>query len=280
MTTTFKKVVAYIRVSTDQQDLSLEVQAMKLNAFCQFHSLVPVSIFSDEDVSGRKHLLERPGGKAMMQYIKNNPDISGVVALRVDRMFRNDIDGLTTADLWADNNIDFYATDIAGNSVNVRSSHGRLMFTLMLSFAVFESMRIGERTQDAMAALKAAKKKYSQAPYGFYANSENGLVAHEGETAIVRKIINLTLDGFSNTRIADLLNEEKVKTKRDKVWHPSTIRNLLANSIYNDLRQEVVAERKLGSRIRKVEEPKDLSPSDVLANLGGELISKEEYQES
>ena len=275
MTTSLKKVVAYIRVSTDQQDLSLEVQAMKLNAFCQFHSLTPMSIFSDEDVSGRKPLLERPGGKAMAKYLAENPDVKGIVALRVDRMFRNDIDGLSTADLWAEKGIDFYATDIAGNSVNVRSSHGRLLFTLMLSFAVFESMRIGERTQDALAALKSAKKKYSHAPYGFYANSDNGLVLHEGEAAVVRKIINLTLDGYGNTRISDILNEEKVPTKRDKVWHPSTIRNILANSIYNDLRQEVVAERKLNSSIKKL--PKDEVTEPL---FDGELISTAQYDHS
>jgi site-specific DNA recombinase len=275
MTTSLKKVVAYIRVSTDHQDLSLEVQAMKLNAFCQFHSLVPMSIFSDEDVSGRKPLLERPGGRAMMKYLDENTDVCGVIALRVDRMFRNDIDGLTTADAWAARGIDFYATDIAGNSVNVRSSHGRLMFTLMLSFAVFESMRIGERTQDALTALKSAKKKYSHAPFGFYANEENGLVPHEGETVVLRKIINLTLDGYGNKRISDMLNEEGVQTKRDKVWHGSTVRNILANSIYNDLRQEVIAERKLGSSIRRV----DRSQESEL-NLGGVLIPKEQYQES
>lgn len=242
-----KKVVAYIRVSTDQQDLSTEVQHQKLYSFCQFMNLLPVKIFADDDVSGRKPLRERPAGKQMFEYLAQNKDISGVIGLRVDRVFRNDIDGLTTVDEWAQNGISLYTTDIAGNIVNAQTSTGRLLFTIMLSFAVFESARISERTTDAMKLLKKSGRKYSKDPYGFYSNANGELIRNEGETQIIKKIVNLSLDGLNLSAIADELNRTNVPTKRGKTWYSSTVKNVLSNSLYEQIRSEVFAERKMST---------------------------------
>jgi DNA invertase Pin-like site-specific DNA recombinase len=252
MITEPKKVVAYIRVSTNQQELSLEVQQLKLQAFCNFHNLYPVRLFADEDTSGRKPLGERTHGKEMLHFLNNNPDVTGVIALRVDRMFRNDVDGLTVADMWADKGIDLYATDIAGNTVNVRTSHGRLMFTLMLSFAVFESMRIGERTQDAMSSLKKNKRRYSQDPLGFLSDTDGNLRENPGEIDTVKEIINMSLDGYTLTKIANTLNETKRLSKRNKRWYGSTVKHVLKNTIYDSVRQEVFAERSMKKNVVKI----------------------------
>jgi DNA invertase Pin-like site-specific DNA recombinase len=274
MITQPKKVVAYIRVSTDQQELSLEVQQLKLQAFCQFHNLYPIKIFADEDTSGRKPLGERKQGGEMLEFLNKNKDITGVVALRVDRMFRNDVDGLTVADQWAEKGIDLYATDIAGNTVNVRTSHGRLMFTLMLSFAVFESMRIGERTQDAMSNLKRNKRKYSQDPLGFISDKDGTLKENPGEMNTVKEIISLSLEGYTLSYIARTLNERKYLSKRNKIWYGSTVKHVLKNSIYDDIRQEIFAERGLKKKVNKVNSyPKEvLSISNLLAEQKGELL--------
>jgi DNA invertase Pin-like site-specific DNA recombinase len=240
-----KKVVAYIRVSTDDQDLSTEVQHQKIYSFCQFLNVFPVKIFADSDVSGRKPLKERPEGGKMLEYLSENPDVVGVIGLRVDRVFRNDVDGLTTVDEWSSKGISLYTTDVAGNIVNTQSSTGRLLFTLMLSFAVFESARISERTSDAMAQLKRSRKKYSKDPYGFVSDADGNLVRHEGEIKIIKEIISMSLNGRGQGYIATELSRRGIPSKRNKTWYGSTVKNILSNSLYSEVRSEVFAERKI-----------------------------------
>jgi len=240
----FKKVVAYIRVSTDLQELSLEAQQYKLSAFCQFHNLMLVNIFSDEDTSGRLPLSERKGGKTLLSYLDENRGTHGVVALRVDRMFRNDIDGLSVADSWAEKGITFYASDVAGNTVNVKTSTGRLMFTIMLAFAVYESARISERTKDAMNVKKRSLRKYGQDPYGFMSTPDGKLIHNEPEMDIVKIIYNFHNEGLNYDSIARQLNEMNVRSKKAKSWYGVTIKNILTNQIYNDVKAELIATRK------------------------------------
>jgi len=262
----FKKVVAYIRVSTDQQDLSLEAQHYKLTALCQFHGLLLVDVFTDEDTSGKLPIGSRKGGKQMLDYLEKTKDIHGVIALRVDRMFRNDIDGLTTADKWAEQGIQFYASDVAGNTVNVKTSQGRLMFTIMLAFAVYEGAKISERTSDALQVKKRNRKVYGHAPYGFMADKDGNLIEVDGEIKTVKIVLNMHNSGIGFSAIASHLNKLKIPTKKGKVWHGPTVKNILTNSIYNDIKAALLAERKIESRIHRIEKPVEAVASSTSIN--------------
>lgn len=90
-------LIGYVRVSTEEQartGLSLGQQTARLTAYCELHGHQLVTGFCDEGVSASVPLAKRAGGKLMLAYLKANPE-AGVLVLRLDRLFRDALDGLT-----------------------------------------------------------------------------------------------------------------------------------------------------------------------------------------
>ncbi len=56
-----KKVVGYVRVSTDEQALGPEAQKTALEAWCKAHEAVLISVCEDIGISGAAPLEKRPG---------------------------------------------------------------------------------------------------------------------------------------------------------------------------------------------------------------------------
>lgn len=163
-----EKAALYRRVSTDQQDDSLELQEKKVIAYAQFKGL-PVSeglIFSDPDTSGSIPILDRTGGRALVNRLRLG-DIKHLVVAKLDRLGRNTRDGLTLLEFLRENNITLHIVDLGGESISTQGHIGQLILTLMFAFAQWELGEIRDRTKKAMQNKFEQGELTGNVPYGW-----------------------------------------------------------------------------------------------------------------
>jgi len=226
------KAVGYIRVSTVEQadnGVSLEAQQERLEAYCTANELDLVALVSDEAVSATVPLAKRKGGGYLLDMVKRR-DAGAVVALKLDRLFRDAVDALATTRAWDKQGIALHLLDMGGQAVNTGSAMGRMFLTMAAGFAELERSLIAERTAVAVRHLKAQRRVYNHPPLGYRCEG-NELVAVASEQATVERIFALRSEGLSMGAIANTLNSDGVAGKRGGTFYASTVRSVLGNAV-------------------------------------------------
>jgi len=233
--------VLYIRVSTDEQarhGVSLDAQEERLRAYCTMRGLTVVDVIRDEGFSAFKPLQKRPGGARLLRLIAKGEAVH-VVALKLDRIFRNAADALVMTESWNRNGVALHLVDMGGaGAMDTASPMGRMMLGVFASFAELERALISERTSTALCFKRDRHEVYGPTPYG-YSREGHALREHADELATVVRIQTWAAEGSSLAAIARRLNAEGVPSKRGGQWYPATVRYLLRNDLY--AAQDVVA---------------------------------------
>src|SRR5215469_16351085 len=138
------KAVAYVRVSTGKQDLSMEAQEERIRLYCQLLGLDLVEVIRERGVTAKIKLKKRPEGSRIAQLVADG--VCHIVALKLDRLFRNAVDALSHVEEWEEAGIALHLVDMGGQSVNTASSMGKMLLTMLAGFAEFERNMIVERT--------------------------------------------------------------------------------------------------------------------------------------
>lgn len=230
--------VLYTRVSTEEQSVngvSLKDQEAKLLDYCKLAGLEPVHIIREEGISAGKPLATRPGGQELLQLVKKG-DVGHVIALKLDRLFRDAADALNVTKAWDNAGIALHLVDMGGQSMNTATAMGRFFLSTMASFAELERNLIGERTTAAMKYKKAHKEVYSPVPYGYDREGDN-LQPNKEEQKAIALIKKWRKKGWTLQKIATELTKRGIKTKRGGKWYAGTVRYILENNLY----QEAVA---------------------------------------
>lgn len=136
-------IIGYARVSTDDQKLDLQVQALKA-AGCE-------NIFTDRGQSGFK--FDRDGLENALQLLKPGGTL---VVWRLDRLGRSLAGLVTLMERLGAAGIHFRSLN---ENIDTASSGGKLMFHMMAALAEFERTLISERTRAGMAAAKKRGSK-------------------------------------------------------------------------------------------------------------------------
>ena len=227
------KALIYVRVSTAGQvneGVSLEAQEKKARAYCALQELEVVEVVADRGVSGGKHLAERPGGIELLEKIEKY-NAGNVVALKLDRLFRDTVDALQVTQDWDTQGTALHLVDMGGQAINTGSAMGRFFLNMMAGFAELERNLTAERTAQALQHKKENLEAYSATPYGFDRDGGN-LVENRTELKAVKLINELRTSGYSLRDTADELNRRGIETKRGKTWHASTISYIEKNNLY------------------------------------------------
>jgi DNA invertase Pin-like site-specific DNA recombinase len=135
-------LVGYARVSTDDQNLNLQRDALS-QAGCE-------QIFEDQ-LSGAK--AERPGLHQALQYARVGDTI---VVWRLDRLSRSLKDLIEMVTLLESKGIGLKSLQEA---IDTSSSSGKLIFHIFGALAEFERNLIRERTQTGLRAARARGRK-------------------------------------------------------------------------------------------------------------------------
>ncbi|WP_336810157.1 recombinase family protein [Bosea sp. MMO-172] len=136
------KRVGYARVSTEEQNLDLQLSALK-QVGC-------VRIFTDQGISGLQ--AHRPGLDEAMAFLRPGHEL---VVWRLDRLGRSLINLINLIDDLGQRDIRFRSLN---ENIDTCSSGGRLVFHIMAALAEFERSLISERTRAGMAAARAQGK--------------------------------------------------------------------------------------------------------------------------
>jgi len=227
------KAVCYVRVSTEEQastGVSLQAQEEKLIAYCKMQGLEVVEIVREEGVSASKPLYTRPKGARIQELIEQG-QVEHVVALKLDRLFRDAIDALSMTKEWDHKGIALHLVDMGGQAINTKTAMGRFFLGTMAGFAELERNLIAERTATALRHKKQNLEVYGPTPLG-YNREEDKLIEDHTELRYIEQIKRLKEQGWSLRRIASWLNEKGAPTKKGGRWYASTVRYVLQNPLY------------------------------------------------
>jgi len=229
------QAVAYIRVSTIEQaheGVSLAAQEERIRAYCVMAGLDLIAVIRDEGISASKELATRPGGIDLLKMISAQ-GIKNIVALKLDRLFRDAADCLNQTRAWDNAGIALHLIDMGGTAINTGTAMGRFFITMAAGFAELERNLISERTETALAHKKAKREAYSPTPLG-YDREGNALVVNEKEQEVISQIKAWRKEGATLRQIANRLNDAGIPTKKGGKWYASTVTNILNNSIHNE----------------------------------------------
>lgn len=227
--------VLYTRVSTQEQvagGISLRDQEEKLLAYCKMTGLEPVHVIREEGISAAKPLATRPGGQELLNMV-NRGQVGHVVALKLDRLFRDAADALTESKAWDKGGVTLHLVDMGGQALNTASAMGRFFLNTMAGFAELERNLIAERTEAAMQYKKKNREAYSPVPFGYNREGDN-LTENEQELKAVQLIRKWRGQGWTLTKIAQELTARGIKTKRGGKWYPGTVKYILDNNLYRE----------------------------------------------
>jgi len=220
--------VAYIRVSTAEQatyGVSLAAQRERVEAYARLAGLKLAKVIADEGVSATKPLADRPGGRELLELVKTGK-IGHVIALKLDRLFRNAIDALETISEWDRRGVALHLVDQGGAAINTKSAVGKMFFTLLAAFAEMERNLISERTKSALEHKRNNLEVYSPTPLGFQRQGDR-LIPDAREAQTIRLILDLRGEGYSYRAIAAELRRRRIPTKRGGKWAAATVRRVV-----------------------------------------------------
>lgn len=219
------KAVAYVRMSTDRQDLSPDAQRAAIERWASAHGVTVVAWQEDLGVSGGTPLEERPGLLAAIDAIDVHHAGVLVVAKR-DRIARDVLTAALVDRLCERKGARIQTADGAGNE---SGPEGALMRTLLDAFAAYERALIASRTKAALALKKARGERTGGVPMGSVVDGEGRLVASDVERAAVARARELRGEGKSLREIAATLDAEGHRP-RGKRWHVETLSRIVASA--------------------------------------------------
>src|SRR5512133_2970434 len=89
-------LLAYVRVSTDRQDLSVDAQTETIRRAADYHcSTGTLELFAEPDTSGAMPFLERPQGQRLIQRAREAVAAGAAVTVivpKIDRLGRDVVD--------------------------------------------------------------------------------------------------------------------------------------------------------------------------------------------
>ena len=184
------RAIGYTRCSTNEQadsGLGLDAQAERVRAYCTLKGLRLVETITDAGVSGGKPLAGRDGGRALLDALKRKR-ADAVVMLKLDRMFRNAGDCLTTVEKWERQGVSLHIADLGGNAIDTTSAAGRFMLVVLAGAAEMERNLTRERTRSAMAVKRANGQRIGTVPYGSDLAGDGAmLVPNDAEQTVHRR---------------------------------------------------------------------------------------------
>lgn len=221
------RLAAYCRVSTDhgEQLDSLENQKCFFQDFARLHHHELIRIYADEGISG-KQLKKRDRFLQMLEDAKQG-EFDAVAVKDIARFARNTLDFLTAIRI-----LKRYGVVVLFVTNNM-TTYGDSEFTLTIFGAIAqeESINTSKRVRFGKK-INAQKGRVPNLVYGYVRQNLFTLQVDEGEAAVVRRVFQMVLDGYSMRRIASTLNAERIPTKKGCLWEERNLLRLLHNPLY------------------------------------------------
>lgn len=223
-------IAAYCRVSTDKADQlnSLEVQKEFFSEYTRRTGDNLVRLYADEGISGTK-IKNRKEFLRMMADAEHGL-FEMVVVKDISRFARNTVDLLQNVRKLKSLGIE--TQFLTANMTSMGNSE--FVLTIFGALAQEESANTSKRVKFGKK-LNAEKGRVPNIVYGYdktigdYFNLE----INKKESEVVRQIYKWYLEeGYGAAKIANMLNERGLKTKRNCNWSQNAVCRILTNELY------------------------------------------------
>lgn len=224
------RAVAYCRVSTNKEEQleSLESQQKFFAEYAKKNNCNLIRIYADEGKSGTK-LRNRT---ELIRLLSDAEDgLFDLVLIKdVSRLARNTVDFLTSLRKLRQLNIELRFVNYNFTS----SDSSEFTLTLLSAIAQEESANTSKRIKFGKKQ-NAEKGRVPNFVYGYekIPGDIYNMAILEDEAQVVRRIFKLYTDEqYGANRIASLLNDEGILTKRGCKWSQNAIARILTNEVY------------------------------------------------
>ncbi len=223
-------IAAYCRVSTDKEDQlnSLEAQKAFFAEYTQRTGDNLVRLYADEGISGTK-IKNRKEFLRMMADAEHGL-FDMVVVKDISRFARNTVDLLQNV-----RKLKALGIETQFLTANMTSmGNSEFVLTIFGALAQEESANTSKRVKFGKK-LNAEKGRVPNIVYGYdkIIGDYFNLTVNQEEAAVVRQIYHwYTQEGYGAAKISNLLNERKVRTKRNCQWSQNGICRILTNELY------------------------------------------------
>lgn len=200
-----KLLFGYARVSTEEQSLDLQIDALMA------YGVDRDRILTDKASGGS--IAGRPGFKNAIKAMRPG---AGLVIWKMDRLGRNLSELIQTADLVRQRDAQLISLT---EHIETHTASGKLMFHMIGMFAQFERDMISERTRAGLAARKARGKQIGRTPSLSRPEIRQQVISHLRDGLSVPEIASL-VDGVSQSTLYnhhDELLAEAVKADAEQV---------------------------------------------------------------
>jgi len=224
------KIACYIRVSTDKEEqiASLSKQHEFFEDIAKQHDYELVKIYADEGISG-KQLKNRVEFQQMIVDARLGK-FSLILVKDISRLARNTLDFLQVIRKLKKYNCDI---NFVNQGMKLQET-SEVYLTILASLAQEESSKLSERVKFGKD-ITAKKGRVPNFVFGYDKVDNYTLTINEEEKIIVEKIFDLFVnEGYGSGKIAGVLNDLKVITKRTKKsqWHQVVVCQILRNRLY------------------------------------------------
>jgi len=191
-----KLAVAYLRVSTEDQNLGPDAQRAAIERWAVANGVTVTSWHTDHGVSGGAAIDKRPGLLAAIDAAGERKAGLLVVAKR-DRLARDVMLAAMTEQLLARQGARVVSAAGEGTEGGSDDPSAQLMRTLVDAFAQYERALIRSRTKAALAVKRARGEVSGTVPYGFERTEGGKLVECEDEQRVLAAVQLMRSGGLS-----------------------------------------------------------------------------------
>lgn len=224
------KIAAYCRVSTDKEDQlnSLDAQKEFFLSYTKRTGDTLVRLYADEGISGTKIKNRKEFLRMLSDAEYGLFDV--VVVKDISRFARNTVDLLQSV-----RKLKALGIETQFLTANMTSmGNSEFVLTIFGALAQEESANMSKRVKFGKK-MNAEKGRVPNIVYGYDKTIGDyfNLTINEEEAAVVRQIFQwYTEDGCGGFKIAKMLNDRGLRTKRNCQWSQIAISRILSNELY------------------------------------------------
>ena len=230
MQETKKRVAAYCRVSTDNEDQANSFESQQ-RYFRQYIERNPdwelYAIFADEGISGT-NTKKRKEFNRMIECAKNG-DFDLIITKEISRFARNTLDSI-----FYTRNLKKHGVGVIflNDNINTLDGDAELRLAIMSSIAQEESRKTSERVKWGQKRQMEQGVVFGRSMLGYDVKDGKMTINEEG-AKIVRLIFHKFVDEGKGTHvIARELREEGIEPMRVKEWQNTVILRVIRNEKY------------------------------------------------
>ncbi len=223
-------IAAYCRVSTDKSDQlnSLETQKEFFLEYTKRTGDNLIKLYADEGISGTKIKNRKEFQRMLADAEKGLFDM--VVVKDISRFARNTVDLLQSVRKLKSLGIE--TQFLTANMTSMGNSE--FVLTIFGALAQEESANTSKRIKFGKK-MNAEKGRVPNIVFGYDKTIGDyfNLSINENEAKAIRQIFQwYTEEGYGGAKIANMLNERGIKTKRGNNWSQNSVCRILTNEIY------------------------------------------------